>query len=246
MEWTELLDRQGPVLQYVDDIRDQLPTADLTRIAPGRSADEAADAAMSRLAGWLLATEDPSLATAMLDRGAVPIRHAHVMSADTSLHRGAPHLELVPRDSIDVREYLDGWLAAYPDGHPDHETGSTDEIIARCWDWYDEPIWREREHRSSGLLVRDGSVVAGIIVSLRPQPVPYGGPWIHDVWRVPDVSEPGTGAALIAQAMRMLDEDELPTLGLAVSAGNPAQAVYERLGFVNQLEAWTFRIPPTP
>lgn len=243
MEWTELLDRQGPILQYVDDVRDQLPTADLARVPAGRTADEAADAAVGRLAGWLLATEDPDLAAALLGRGATPIRHAHVMSARTAEHRDAPVIELVPRTSVDVRDYLPGWLAAYPAEHPDHETGSTDEIIARCWAWYDEPVWLEREHRSSGLLVQDGQVVAGIIVSLRPQPVPYGGPWVHDVWRVPQASEPGTGGLLIAQAMRMLDEDGLATLGLAVSHGNPAQRVYERLGFSQQLEAWTLRVP---
>jgi ribosomal protein S18 acetylase RimI-like enzyme len=92
--------------------------------------------------------------------------------------------------------------------------------------------------------VSNHRVVAGIIISLRPQPVPYGGPWVHDVWRVPGESAPGTGAALIAQAMRLLDEDGLTTLGLAVSEGNPARRVYDRLGFIQQFEAWTFRIPP--
>jgi hypothetical protein len=144
-----------------------------------------------------------------------------------------------------VRAFLQGWLAAYPPGHPDHEEGTDDEIVARCWDWYDEPEWLAREHRSSGLVVKDGRVVAGIIVSIRPQPLPFGGPWVHDVWRVAEVSEPGTGAALIAQAMRMLDQDGQPVLSLAVSEGNPARRVYESLGFVQQIESWTVHIPST-
>jgi ribosomal protein S18 acetylase RimI-like enzyme len=67
---------------------------------------------------------------------------------------------------------------------------------------------------------------------------------VHDVWRVPGVSEPGIGAALIAQAMRLLDEDGQPVLGLTVSDGNPARRVYERLGFQPVLESWTLHLPP--
>jgi hypothetical protein len=242
--WTELSDDGGPVLRYVEGVRDLLPIADRATVAPGRTVIEAVASAMSQLPGWKLATEDPELAEAMIAAGAVQTRHAYVMSADPSMHRDAPVVEIVPRSSIDVREFLPGWLASLPPGHPDHEDGTHEEIIERCWDWYDEPQWLAREHRSSGLVVSDGRVVAGIIISLRPQPVPYGGPWVHDVWRVPGESVPGTGAALIAQAMRLLDEDGLTTLGLAVSAGNPARRVYDRLGFIQQLEAWTFRIPP--
>jgi RimJ/RimL family protein N-acetyltransferase len=246
MEWTQLLDRQGPALQYVEDTRDGLPIADLARVAPGRPIEEAADIAFARLPGWLLATEDAALAETLLARGAGQVRHARLMGADTSLHRAAPAVEIVPRASVAVTDFLQGWLAAYPPGHPDHENGTDEDIIARCWDWYDEPEWRAREHRSSGLVVRDGQVVAGIVVSIRPQPVPYGGPWVHDIWRVAGQGEPGLGAGLIRQAMRMLDEDGYPVLGLTVSEGNPARRVYERLGFTQTVEAWTVRLPPKP
>jgi ribosomal protein S18 acetylase RimI-like enzyme len=244
LEWSDLLDGDGAVLHYVEGERDGLPLADLARVAPGRSIDDAAAAVLARIPGWLLATEDAGLADALRKAGAEQIRHAFVMSADTSQHRDAPVVETVPRADIDPREFLHGWLAAYPPGHPDHEAGGDEEIITRCWDWYDEPVWLAREHRSSGLVVRDGQVVAGIIVSIRPQPVPFGGPWVHDVWRVPGVSEPGIGAALIAQAMRLLDEDGQPVLGLTVSDGNPARRVYERLGFQPVLESWTLHLPP--
>lgn len=244
MEWTQLLDRDGAALQYVEDTRDGLPIADLTRVAPGRPVDEAADIALSRLPGWLLATEDRELAETLLAKGAGQVRHARLMGADTALHREAPVVEIVPRAAVPVADFLHGWLAAYPAGHPDFEEGTDEDIIARCWDWYDEPEWQAREHRSSGLVVRDGQVVAGIVVSIRPQPIPYGGPWVHDVWRVPGQGEHGTGAALIAQAMRLLDEDGYPVLGLTVSEGNPARRVYERLGFEQTVEAWTLRLPP--
>jgi ribosomal protein S18 acetylase RimI-like enzyme len=243
LKWTDLLDGDGVVLRYVEDVRDGLPLADLARVAPGRNVDEAARTVLARNPGWLIATEDSAFAENLRAVGAEQIRHAFVMSAETSVHRDAAVVETVPRASIDAREFLAGWLAAYPAGHPDHEEGTDEDILARCWDWYDEPVWREREHRSSGLVVRDGQVIAGIIVSIRPQPAPFGGPWVHDIWRVPGASEPGTGSALIAQAMRLLDVDGQPVLGLTVSDGNPARRVYERLGFQPVLESWTLRLP---
>jgi RimJ/RimL family protein N-acetyltransferase len=243
MEWTQLFDRTGAVLQYVEGTRDGLPLADLARIHDGRDAQDAVTVLLQRNAGYLLATEDRALAEALIAAGARQIRHAFVMHVETALQRDAPMVHTVPRASVDVREFLPGWLAASPSGHPDHEEGTEEEIATRCWAWYDEPEWLAREHRSSGLIVKDGEVAAGIVVSIRPQPVPYGGPWVHDIWRVPGISEPGMGAALLAQAMRMLDEDGFPTLGLTVSAGNPARRVYERLGFVQELESWTVLIP---
>jgi ribosomal protein S18 acetylase RimI-like enzyme len=244
VEWSELLDRDGPALLYVEGTRDGLPIADLARVAPTRAVDEAADLALARLPGWLLATEDEPLARALLQRGATQVRQARVMTVDTSAHRAAPVLDTVPRSSLPVREFLPGWRAAYPAGHPDHEEGSDDDVVARCWEWYDEPEWLAREHRSSGLVVRNGRVVAGIIISLRPQPVPYGGPWVHDVWVTAEARGEGLGSRLLDQAMRLLDEDGLPTLGLAVSEGNPARGTYERLGFTTVLEAWTVHLPP--
>ena len=243
MEWTHLTDTQGPVLGFVADTRDGLPLADLARIPAERTAAAAATAARVQLSGWLMATEDSSLASAAVAEGATRVRHAQVMSAATAPHADAAAIALVPRAEVPVRAFLDGWKTAYPPGHPDHETGTDAEIIERCWTWYDEPQWREREHRSSGLVVIDGTVVAGIIVSLRPQPPPYGGPWVHDVWRVPGVSAPGLGSALIDQALRMLAEDGEPRLGLTVSEGNAARDVYERLGFTEVLESWTVRWP---
>lgn len=246
MEWTELSDHDGPLLRFVADTRDGFPLADLAAVVDGRSADDAVAALLASHGGYLVATEDHDLATGLIDAGARQVRHAFVMSATTSRHRDARLVPTVTRSSVDVREFLPGWLAAYPAGHPDTEVGTDEEIITRCWDWYDEPDWLAREHRSSGLVVDDGQVVAGIIVSIRPQPLPFGGPWVHDVWRVPGMSTPGIGADLIAQAMRLLDEDGYPVLSLTVSEGNPARRVYERLGFEEQLESWTVHIPTAP
>lgn len=246
MEWTTLADWRGPVLEFVSDTREGLPIADLARIPDGVTVGPAIAAALAQLPGWLMATEDANLAAAALSAGATRVRHAHLMSAPTAPHADAPAIRLVPRADVPIREYLDGWMAAYPPRHPDHETGSDEEIIARCWTWYDEPPWLDREHRSSGLVVADGAVIGGIIVSLRPQPPPYGGPWVHDVWRVPGPSAPGLGYALIDQAMRMLAEDGEAQLGLTVSQDNPARGVYERLGFVEVLQSWTVLLPHTP
>jgi len=87
------------------------------------------------------------------------------------------------------------------------------------------------------------TIVGGIIIDIRPEPVPFGGPWLSDIWRRPGHSHRGLGTWLISRAMRLLHDDGLHTLGLSVTHGNPARRIYGQLGFAEQLESWTLRIP---
>ena len=237
------------MLEYVPGERDGLPIADVARPAHGRPPLAAALAALRALPGWLLASEDGALIGALLDRGAVERRHAFVMSA--SLTPG-PHvsdasaLELAPLPA--VADMYPSWRRAYPPGHPDFEPGTDAEVIDRCWSHLGAGAHRSALHRSSGVVVRngdvtDGGVIAGIIVALRPEPSPYGGPWISDIWVDPAHAGQGIGAALIRRAQGQLAEDGHDRLGLAVTHGNPARRVYERAGFTPALESWTVRLP---
>jgi ribosomal protein S18 acetylase RimI-like enzyme len=45
------------------------------------------------------------------------------------------------------------------------------------------------------------------------------------------------------RALDVLREDGETTLGLAVTATNPARRVYERLGFTYELEGWVLVLP---
>ena len=56
----------------------------------------------------------------------------------------------------------------------------------------------------------------------------------------------GVGAMLISRAKVLLAEDGLVSLGLAVTAGNPAQRTYEEQGFSTVTESQTVLLPPAP
>jgi GNAT superfamily N-acetyltransferase len=239
-------DERGPLLSYVPGERMGRPLADLVGLAPGRSAAEAVASVRSAWAGWVVATPDPNLAAALRAAGAEQRRRATVMSAALPSPAAAMRLPTVPRRAVPVRSLLPGWRAAYPAGHPDHESGTDEEVIASCWDGYDTPEYAGAEHRSGGIVLRAGRPIGGIIVGVREEPAPWGGPWVNDIWVDPAFAGHGIGTALLGQAQFVLHRDGFTTLGLVVSHGNPARRLYERCGFREVLESWTLLLPPGP
>ena len=245
LEWTTLDVAGRPVLRYVAGTRDGRPLADLAE--PLVDDATAADAVITVLPGWLIATPHRSFATALTAREAIPMRHRYVMSASTAPHADAPldppsGIHVVPLRDVSVDQLLPSWLAAYPADHVDHESGSTQEVIDSCWQHLADPLWWPTMHRSTAVAYSADTIVGGIIVDLRPEPVPFGGPWLSDIWRRPDRAHLGLGTWLIARAMRLLNDDGMATMGLSVTHGNRARRVYERLGFAEALESWTLRI----
>ena len=250
MRWSVLSDARGPVLRYAPEDREGRPIADLAAVVPDRTALDAVPAVMSGLRGWLLASEDLSLTAALIKAGARPRRHASILQ--WSAATPAPQAPLDPSwQAIDLPDgpddprwaaILPSWRAAYPPDHPDHFAGSdTDAItfLRRLLDGSElGPL-----HRATTLLLREGVVLAGIMVNVRPQDPPWGGPWVADIWRDPSLAGTGVGFALLARAQRMVQDDGFGTLGLAVSAGNPARRSYERAGFRTIVESQTVLIP---
>ncbi len=254
LTWTALADGDGPVLRYVPELRDGTPIADLACIVRGRSAADAAHAAIAQLPAWLLATEDTTLAAALVRSGAAPKRHAIVMQCDLRIN--APVLDVDSRFTcVDLPDspadpqwtaILPSWRAAFPSDHPDHFAGDDDTAIAFIMRLVDGtelgPL-----HRSTTLLLDSSGVpVAGIMVNIRPQDPPLGGPWIADIWRDPSLRGTGVGAMLIGRARRLLREDGQVSLGLAVTAGNPARHTYAGQGFSTVIESQTVLLPPAP
>ena len=252
--WTALSDVDGPVLRYVPELRDGAPLADLACVVRGRTAVDAAHAAVDQLPGWLLATEDALLAAALVRSGAGPKRHAIVMQCDLRVAAPLPDIDSrftcvdLPDSPAghDWAAILPSWRAAFPPDHPDHFAGDDDTAIAFLMRLVDGselgPL-----HRSTTLLLdASGVPSAGIMVNIRPQDPPLGGPWIADIWRDPSLRGTGVGAMLIGRAKRLLREDGQVSLGLAVTAGNPAQRTYEAQGFSTVIEAQTVLLPPAP
>jgi GNAT superfamily N-acetyltransferase len=151
-----------------------------------------------------------------------------------------------PFAEFEWSDIIPSWKAAYPVGHPDHVTGTDTDLVDIELRPYVEDAALGAVHRSTTLAVIDGRVVGAIVISLRPEPVPFGGPWITEVWRDPESPARGLGAALIGRALGMLHEDGFGTLGLAVTDANPARSTYERLGFEPAFESWTLLLPHEP
>lgn len=243
-------------------MREGTPIADLASVAPSRTTGAAAAAALAQLPGWLLATDDLSLASCLIKMGAKPRRHALVMQCDLRASSdgspawtlGVPQLVGIdPRFTLrplpDMSEpkawvpILPSWRAAFPPDHPDHFDGDDPLAIAFLRRLVDGselgPL-----HRSTTLLADEaGTPVAGIMVNIRSQDPPLGGPWIADIWRDPALRGTGIGAMLISHAKRLLSEDGYASLGLAVTAGNPARATYQAQGFRTVTASQTVLLP---
>ena len=237
----------------MDDVREGTPIADLATVVPGRTPADAAQAVLSEpaLSCWLLSTENLSLAACLVRMGAAPKRHALLMQCDlrehppTNASDGRLTFAPLPREADPAlwKAVLPGWRAAFPPDHPDHFAGDDAQAIAfhlRLVDGSElGPL-----HRSSTLLVdQDGVAVAGIVVNVRPQDPPLGGPWIADIWRDPTETGSGLGGLLIDHAKTLLVEDGHAKLTLAVTSGNPARHSYERAGFRVFIESKTLRLP---
>ena len=246
-----LTDEHGEVLSYLANTRGERQQADITEMAPGRNIADAARALAVQCPGWYMSTLDPLLAAAVRAIGSTPTRHVHMMVARTrpnpkSNEPAIPaSLEIAFRDfaEFDWADILPSWKAAYAPGHPDYEPGDDEDLIEAELRPYVEHEALGPVHRSTTLAVVEGRVVGAIVISLRPEPVPFGGPWITEVWRDPSSPLRGLGAALVERALTMLWADGFETLGLAVTDGNPARHVYERLGFEPSLESWTYLLP---
>lgn len=256
LHWKALFDDEGPVVRYVDDVREGTPIADLTEVVSGRRVNAAAVAVLAEpgLAGWLLSTNDAGLGASLVKRGATPKRHAYVMKCDLREHPAERVLgddltaAPLPVDAEDPAwaAILPSWRAAFPPDHPDHFAGDDAGAISFVMRLVDGselgPL-----HRSTTLLYDDaGRAVAGMLVNIRPQDPPWGGAWIADIWRDPELRGTGIGPRLIDHAKRLLVEDGQAALSLAVTAGNPARHTYEATGFRVVVESHTLRLPDDP
>jgi ribosomal protein S18 acetylase RimI-like enzyme len=223
-------------------------------VVPGRTAADAAAAAIAQLPGWLLSTEDFSLGTRLIKDGAKPRRHAVVMQCDLRSMKDEPQADTglafqplpAPDDRAAWLAILPSWRAAFPPDHPDHFAGDDETAVAFLMRLFDGselgPL-----HRSSTLLVDgEGRPVAGIMVNVRPAEPPWGGPWIADIWRDPCLRGTGVGPLLIGHAQRQLEQDGHVCLGLAVTAGNAARRTYEGHGFRTVIESRTVLLPEAP
>jgi ribosomal protein S18 acetylase RimI-like enzyme len=172
-------------------------------------------------------------------------RHFYRMALDlTGGPLDAPTLPsgfaLEPLSSEWVAAYGDVVARAYTSDHVDHRPEDADPFLAaqaieaalrgdELGPWLPAASAHIRHQR--------GNIVAAIVISERvagePEPdnPDPGGPWINDVFVDPAVAGRRLGAALVINAANCLTATTRSHLRLAVTHGNPAIHLYERLGF---------------
>ena len=219
---TVLRDAAGPVGSYVRDERGGAVYADLFRREPGVSVERAARAVLADLRGMRIAG-DEALGRELIAAGGKATRHGHLMSHDLAERpawREPPGYRLteVNRAAADL---MDAYVAAYPPEHVDHRPDPRPGLEKDLSGVEFGPLLR-----GSGLALRDDAVVGAILLGTLPGVPPFNGPWVIDLFRHPE--HRGIGRALLERALALVDG---PALGLMVTEGNRARALYEALGF---------------
>jgi GNAT superfamily N-acetyltransferase len=232
-----------PVLTYVAGSADGRPAAyDVDVIGPG-----AVESIRKDMSGWTL-SGPAELADQLTPVGANVRRRFHILRRSLTSQDPpqtwaqadlGPGCHEVPCDR-EAGEVFGAWHAAYSGaGHPDRHRDSESELLtARL-----VPLLSGAEGPVlpwSRLVVDvDRRVVAGVVA------VAVGGlePWIADVFRTPGPEHAGLGAALLQRVLVAAARADVPEVGLSVTDGNPARAVYQRLGFRTVSRLVTLVVP---
>ncbi|RCV51508.1 GNAT family N-acetyltransferase [Marinitenerispora sediminis] len=200
-------------------------------------------AILDRLPGWVVVAP-VGLGKRLAARGAAVLRHAHELRRDLAADPppaawaglgAGPGYRLTPCDRP-AADLLPAWRAAYPAGHPDHLDGprGAEELAELLAGRLLGPLLP-----GSGLAVeRTGRVAAALLVHDWE-----GLAWVGQVFRDPAPAHAGLGALLLRRGLARTAADGWPAMGLAVSDGNPARGLYERLGFTLVSSALTVVVP---
>ena len=195
--------------------------------------------------------DDPGRAEATLAAGGRLDRHSVVMVLDPALAVPSRPLEpgfsIAPMDPDRASEYGAVIARAYPPDHLDHEPADADpESAARSLLTYirGEDIGPWIAGASLHATDASGRVVGVLVLNETAASDAFdAGPFVTDVCVDPSAAGHGLGAAMLATAAARLTELGWRTVSLVVTVGNPAQHVYERLGFRVTSESWRIVVP---
>lgn len=119
--------------------------------------------------------------------------------------------------------------AANPPGHPDHEAGM--DHVADLRELLSGAVIGPNVPAATWQVSDADGPCGGIVVSERPARDGGTFTWVLDVFVHPRHQGRGLGGALLRRALAGAAAAGYPRTGLVVTDGNPARAVYERLGF---------------
>lgn len=148
---------------------------------------------------------------------------------------------IAPATPDRVGSYARVVCAAYRAGHPDHQPEDDDpvaaaEVIASCMAGTDSGPWiASASLHATG---PDGGLAALVMVTESSSGGDALRPWISELAVDPWWAGRGVGPALVMASAERLVERGDTVVGLAVTVGNPARLLYERLGFALVHEVW--------
>lgn len=236
------LDESGLELEVWPTLSGSLVFPKLDRV----SADLRVASVMSGVApGSAVVVSIPAVRDGLLAHGAQQVRHVHTMRHNLrSVPTAAanPGLTLRPWQQEDAELLATAFVAAYGPGHPDPrgpDLGDAAEALVQTVEDPHNPLMKRATHVA---VVGDRPVGAAIVVH-SDHVTGSRGPWLMNMFRAPDPTLPGLGAAVLTRALETLKADAESHLGLAVTATNPARRVYERLGFEYDFEGWILVLP---
>lgn len=194
--------------------------------------------------------DDAAAAAAAIASGGRLDRHSLVMVLDLERTSAAGPVvggcSISPMDPARVAEYAEVVGRAYPPGHLDHEPADSDAGAAAAaivdvmrgeamGPWIARASLHLADHRDRIL----GQV---LVTETTASGASAARPFVTDVCVDPSAAGRGLGSALLATSAGLLADLGWSTLTLAVTVGNPAQRVYERLGFRVTAESWRIEI----
>lgn len=189
-----------------------------------------ADGVVAALPGWVVAA-DVEVAQCLVAAGGRAGRHLHGyaydlgrdVDVDVAAAEVAVGFGTRPVGAVSWHELYDMWVAAYPPGHPDHVEPVEPRGLAGLFEGdVLGPLLA-----CGAVAFDDGRPVGAVIVN----DAEVIGPWVGEVFRDAGARYAGLGARLLRYVLARAARDGVSKIGLAVTEGNPARRVYERIGF---------------
>ncbi|WP_411577349.1 GNAT family N-acetyltransferase [Streptomyces sp. HUAS TT20] len=226
--------------------RDGSPWADDVRLI-GDGASDLLHLLLGRLPGWTVSLRDDG-AVAPDIPGAVPLRHAHHYlwhlsscppDPDWARPKLPPRVHFVPALEVDIDQLQTVRERAYLPGHPDRSVDRSRHLVPLL-----TGALYGRNLACSTVALLGPQPIGAILANAEVGPPALPGPGFTDLFRDPECSLRGIGSLLMKYALATAYLDGLAEdLRLAVTEGNPARRLYERLGFRHVYSTRTLRLP---
>lgn len=210
----------------------------------GAAMGDVVDRACAELRGARLATVDEDLVAAMVNAG-VPLERS-----STDLVHSLDHIPAADRPSqgwsLDSATWDEALMPVLEDAyrHPHPDAGGARQLADVLREVFEQRQPGAVLPGASARLREPNGVVRGHVLTVVR--VPWASSslaWVMDVALHSSARGRGMGRMLLLHALHGTKRVGIDGLGLTVTHGNPARALYEAVGFRMLRRSWSLRIP---